>query len=209
MCGVEAREDLDLAPGELGDPADGGEVAVLVLKDEQVHRNLLARAVQCQLLVEVGAGIQEGGILLRRAGVLPGLDSARADVGQRGLDHSDAAPRVVDHLVRGLERGAEAALCVRGPIEQLRQVCQHVRYLLLAIVKVGEKVRGGGEKHVVNIADHQLGGLAVALDYLVELERAMIGDEANLGAAITGELVQLLGQCITKVSKISSLQRAP
>ena len=52
---MKAREDLDLAARELGDPADGGEVAVLVLQDKQIHSDLLARAVQCQLLVEVCA----------------------------------------------------------------------------------------------------------------------------------------------------------
>ena len=55
---MKAREDLDLTAGELGDPADGGEVAVLVLEDEQVHRDLLAGTVQRQLLIEVRAGVQ-------------------------------------------------------------------------------------------------------------------------------------------------------
>ena len=205
MCGVEAREDLDLAPGEFGNSTDCGEVAVLVLKDEQVHRYLLAGAVQCQLLIEVCAGIEEGGILLRRPGALSGLDGTRPNVGQRRLDNGDPAAGVVDHLVRGLKCCAKATLCVRGPVEQLRQVCQHVGDLLLTVIEVGEKVGGGGEKHVVNVAHHQLGGLTVALDYLVKLERAVIGDEANLGAAVARELIQLLGKNITKVSKISCL----
>ena len=104
MGGVEAGEDLDLSSRELGDAADGSEVTVLVLEDEQIHCDLLTRAVQGQLLVEVRAGVEEGGLggLVRGPRRLSGLESAGANIAQRGLDDRDAAASVVNHFIRGL-----------------------------------------------------------------------------------------------------------
>ena len=80
---MEAREDLDLTTGELGDAADGGEVAVLVLEHEQVHGDLLAGAVQCKLLVEVRAGVEEGRLGGLVSGPhLSGLESSRSNIAQ-------------------------------------------------------------------------------------------------------------------------------
>ena len=95
------------------------------------------------------------------------------------------------------------------PIEQLRQVGQHVGDLIPAVVEVGQEVGGGGQEHVLDIPHYQLSGLTATLRYLVELQCPVVGDKANLGPPVPGQLVQLLTQRVAHTAQVAGLQGLP
>ena len=79
-----------------------------------------------------------------------------------------------------LKSSSQTRVSLWWPIEELWQVSQHGEQLLLAVGQVGQQVGRRGEEHIVHISHNELSGLTGTLHYLIELNGAVIRDEANL-----------------------------
>ena len=182
--GVEAGVVVRLTTAVAGQLRQRRDVGVRLARQEHVDRDLLLAELQGDVLVVRAARRQQRvlQVATQHLRVLAMAQASGTLRRQRGLHHDHLAADVAHDLVGGLDSRAHGALhvaCVGEHVwQRVQQSLHHVQRLRQVHQQV---IRDGQEqvrdvRHDVHLRRGQ-GGLEV-----VEVHRAVEGDEADLGA---------------------------
>ena len=158
-------------------------------------------AVKGQPFVEVDLGRQASRILVHI--LLPLLQSADADIRQARLHTGHAAASVLEQLEAGVEGCAKRRVGLIRVGEQGRQTLQQQLNRLLVLAQVDQEVVGQGQLHVLDVRVEHHARLRERVAQVVEVERAVVGDEADLGAGVARYLVQVLEKGLAEALQVA------